>query len=173
MKTNLVFALCFCLISTSTCFAVGSTKAAYIGGTAIEFKGAEKNVEGTLDLTDEKDLRFVNKFNGKQNTFVIPYDRIIDMEYGHKTGRRVGAAIATAILISPIGLFLLFSKKRKHYVTIGYQDAEGKEQVAVLELGKDLVRTALPTLEARTGKKMTYQEGSGKDKMDPEKEKKK
>lgn len=48
---------------------------------------------------------------------------------------------------------------------IGYNDAEGKEQVAVMELGKDLIRTGLPTLEARSGKKITYQEGSGKDKQ--------
>lgn len=173
MKKNFILALCFCLFTTSSCFALGSSKAAYVGGTTDQFKGAKKNIEGTLNLEDEKELRFVNKFNGQMNTFVIPYDHIIDMEYGHKTGRRVGAAIATAILISPVGLFLLFSKKRKHFVTIGYHDAEGKEQVAVLELGKDLVRTALPTLEARTGKKMTYQEGSGKDKTDPEKKEKK
>lgn len=151
-------------VLNSVAFGVDSKKAEYIGGTAPDFKGAKKNISGTLSLEDEKDLRFTHKFNTKEGMFTIPYDKVIDIEYGHKTGRRVGAAIATAILISPLGLFLLFSKKRKHYLTVGYYDAEGKEQVAVFELGKDIVKTTLPTIEARTGKKITYQEGSGKDK---------
>jgi len=74
----------------------------------------------------------------------------------------VGASIATAVLISPVGLFMLFSKKRKHFVTIGYLDEAGKEQVAVFELGKDIVRTTLPILEARSGKKVTHQEDDKK-----------
>ncbi|HZI20280.1 MAG TPA: hypothetical protein VEY09_16990 [Pyrinomonadaceae bacterium] len=160
----LAIALCLTLVLTPTAFALDSKKAAYIGGTAADFKGAKKNVEGTLALDNERELRFSHKFNGKAGAYAIPYDKIIDIEYGHKTGRRVGAAVATALLISPVGLFLLFSKKRKHYVTVGYSDDEGKEQVAVFELGKDLVRTALPILETRSGKKIEYQEKSGKDK---------
>lgn len=163
MRT-LAVALCLILISTPSAYALGGKKAAYIGGTASDFIGAKKNVEGTLNLENEKELQFNHRFNGKSGTYSIPYDKVIDIEYGHKTGRRVGAAVATALLISPVGLFLLFSKKRKHYVTIGYADAEGKEQVAVFELGKDIVRTALPILEARSGKEIEYQEKSGKDK---------
>jgi hypothetical protein len=70
----------------------------------------------------------------------------------------VGAAVATAVLISPAGLFLLFAKKRRYFVTIGYLDAEGAEQVAVFKLGKDIIRTALPILETRSGRKIVYQD---------------
>jgi hypothetical protein len=59
-------------------------------------------------------------------------------------------------------LFLLFSKKRKHFVTIGYKDNDGKEQVAVFELGKDIVRTTLAVLETRSGKKIEYQDEEAK-----------
>ena len=52
----------------------------------------------------------------------------------------------------------MFSKKRKHFLTIGYKDADGKDQVAVLELGKDIVRTTLPIVETRSGKKIEYQD---------------
>jgi IS4 transposase len=58
----------------------------------------------------------------------------------------------------PIGLVTLFSKKRKHYLTIGYKDAEGFDQVAVIELGKDLVRTTLAVVETRSGKKIEFQD---------------
>ena len=60
--------------------------------------------------------------------------------------------------VASIGLLTLFSKKRKHYVTIGYKDDTGKDQVAVIELGKDLVRSTLPILEKRSGKKIEYQD---------------
>ena len=41
---------------------------------------------------------------------------------------------------------------------IGDKDEAGNEQVAILELGKDIVRTTLPILEARSGKKILYQD---------------
>jgi len=66
--------------------------------------------------------------------------------------------VATTVLLGPIGLLSLMSKKRKHYVTIGYYDDAGKEQVAVFELGKELPRTVLPILEARSGKQVVDQD---------------
>jgi hypothetical protein len=47
-------------------------------------------------------------------------------------------------------------------VTIGYKDAEGKEQVAVFELSKDIARTTLSILETRSGKKIEYQDEEAK-----------
>ena len=88
----------------------------------------------------------------------IPYASILDIEYGQKAGRRVGAAAATTILLGPIGLLTLFSKKRKHFLTVGFKDTDGKDQVAVLELGKDIVRVTLPIVEKRSGKKVEYQD---------------
>jgi hypothetical protein len=91
-------------------------------------------------------------------TFSISYDKIVDIEYGQKAGRRVGAAVATTVLLGPIALVTLFSKKRKHYMTVGYKGDDDKDQVAVIELGKDVVRTMLPIVETRSGKKITYQD---------------
>jgi len=70
----------------------------------------------------------------------------------------VGAAAATTVLLGPIGLLTLFSKKRKHFLTIGFKDDSGTDQVAVLELGKDIVRTTLPVVETRSGKQVEYQD---------------
>jgi hypothetical protein len=94
----------------------------------------------------------------KGQTLTIPYKDIIDIEYGQKAGRRVGAAVATTVLLGPIGLLSLFSKKRKHYLTIGFKDSAQKEQVAVIELGKDIVRTTLPIVSTRSGKEIEYQD---------------
>ena len=164
-----IIALCLVLsLSPLTALAVGAKKAAYVGGTAVEFKDAKKQIEGSLETNDEKEMRFVYAGN---YTFSIPYDHFIDMEYGKKSGRRVGAAVATTILLGPLGLLTLMSKKQKHFLTIGYTDAAGKEQVAIFELGKDLFRTTLPILEARSGKKITYQDAKDEKKMEKEKKK--
>jgi hypothetical protein len=157
--------VCISLLFNSVAFAgLNSKKAAFIGGTAKDkfFPNVTKPVEGDLMTNDEKLLKFTYKLGNESRLYSIPYDQIIDIEYGQKAGRRVGAAIASAILLTPLGLFMLFSKKRKHYVTIGYKDEEAKEQVAVFELGKDIVRTTLPIIETRSGKKITYQDEEAK-----------
>lgn len=138
-----------------------SDSASYYGGTMTEFKDAKKEIKGRLDTSDEKVLVF--KY-GKNQTASIPYSNFIDMEYGQKSGRRVGAAVATTILLGPIGLLTLFSKKQDHFLTLGFTDESGKEQVAVFKLNKDMVRTTLPILEARSGKKVEYQSKSAEKK---------
>ena len=60
-----------------------------------------------------------------------------------------------ALTISP---WLLLSKKRKHFLTISWKDENDKDQAAVLEIGKDIIRVQLATLEARTGRKVEYQD---------------
>ena len=52
---------------------------------------------------------------------------------------------------------MLFSKKRKHYLTIEYKDG-GKAQAGVFEIGKDIVRTTLKVLETRSGQDVEYQD---------------
>jgi hypothetical protein len=138
-----------------------SDSASYYGGTMAAFKDAKKEVKGHLITTDEKALVFNY---GKNQSVSIPYANFVDMEYGQKSGRRVGAAVATTILLGPIGLLTLFSKKQDHFLTLGYTDEEGKEQVAVFKLNKGMVRTTLPILEARSGKKVEYQSKSAEKK---------
>jgi hypothetical protein len=134
------------LISVSlTSFAgVDSKKAVYVGGTVAELK---QETEGTFSAADPKEM----VFQYKQGKFTVPYDRIDSLEYGQKAGRRVGLTIA----VTPIALL---SKKRRHFLTLNYKDADDKEQAAVFELGKDIVRVTLSSMEARTGRKVEYQD---------------
>jgi hypothetical protein len=123
---------------------LGSDKTMYVGGTINSIK---QGAEGKSSTTDEK----VFVFQYKGGDLKIPYDRVNDLEYGQKAGRRLGVAI----MVTPLALF---SKKRKHYLTIGYTDENDKQQAAVFELGKDVVRVTLASLEARTGRKIEYQD---------------
>ncbi|MGH9670876.1 MAG: hypothetical protein ACRD3A_12300 [Terriglobales bacterium] len=123
---------------------LGSDKTLYVGGTVKDLKDM---TEGKSSAKDEKVFVFV--YEGGR--LEIPYDRVNSLEYGQKAGRRVGAAV----LVSP---YLLFSKKRKHFITINYLDDDDKQQAVVLELGKNIVRVTLASLEARTGRKVEYQD---------------
>jgi hypothetical protein len=57
-----------------------------------------------------------------------------------------------------VGVVALFSKKRRHYLTINFKNEEGKDQAVVFELGKDVTRTMIATLQARTGQKVEYED---------------
>jgi len=131
-------------------------KTMYIGGTITTIK---EGTEGQSSAKDEK----VFVFSAGASKIEIPYDQVDGLEYGQKAGRRVGATMALGITTLGIGaLPVLFSKKRKHFLTITWKDAEGKGQAAVFELGKDVIRTTIATLEARTGKKVEYQDEEAK-----------
>lgn len=125
--------------------AVDSKKAQYVGGTVT---GIPEKAEGTLDTRNESALVFTAK---NAAPLSIPYDAISEIEYGQKAGRRV----AVAVLVSPLALF---SKKRKHFMTVTFKDAAGREQAAVFELGKDISRTTLTIVETRSGKEIQYQD---------------
>lgn len=43
-------------------------------------------------------------------------------------------------------------------MTVGYQGANGTDQVVVFEIGKDVIRTTLAIVQTRSGKKVVYQD---------------
>lgn len=145
MKRSIAFLLVCIFTLDFVAFAgLGSGKTLYVGGTENQIK---EGTEGSSSARDETNFDFAYK-GGKLD---IPYAQVNDLEYGQKAGRRIGLAIA----ISP---WLLFSKKRKHFLTVGWKDEQDKQHAAVFELGKSIIRTTIATLEARTGKKVDYQD---------------
>ena len=127
---------------------LGGDKTMYIGGTINKIK---EGTEGKSSARDEKVFVFEYNDGKTPSRLEIPYDKVDSLEYGQKAGRRVGVAV----VVNP--LFIL-SKKRRHFLTIGYKDADDKQQAAVFEMGKDVIRINLTTLEARTGQKIEYQD---------------
>jgi hypothetical protein len=125
-------------------------------GAAMHPGGPAKCVGGTITslrtgingevLTSTPDA-FV--FVAPSGTVRIPYDKINLIEYGQDVQRRV----MLAWMISPMFLLL---KSRKHFLTLGFQDAEGRQQALVLRLDKRAVRPTLAALEARSGRTVTF-----------------
>jgi len=128
-------------------------KAKYVGGTMP----LRDEVEGALSASDRSHLYF---YVEKGADYKLRYDSITTLSYGQHAGRRIGATIALGVTTLGIGaLPVLFSKKRRHYLTIQFKDAESKEGgAAIFELGKDVIRTMLATLAGRTGKVIEFED---------------
>ena len=123
---------------------LAQSRAEYVGGTASTLASGNT---GSIDASDQRYLAFYTK----RGQVRVSYDRVNLLEYGQKVDRRLLAAA----VISP--MFLL-SKSRKHFLTIGYTDEDGRQQALVFRVDKGSIRSALVSLEARTGLKIQYQD---------------
>lgn len=146
-KTTALF-VCLAFFTTSMYAGIGADKAVYRGGTIA----LEQGHEAKINLAGNALV-----YQTKQGAITIPYDQVESIEYGQKAGRRIGMAVAMTVLISPIGLLALASKKRNHMVTVSWKTPDGASEAAVFELGKDLVRPVLASLEKKSGKAIEYQ----------------
>lgn len=131
------------LVSLAAAESTG-VRANCVGGTLESPRG---NTSGRLDITGGEGLAF----QYGSAVLRIPYTRVHTLEYGQRVNRRYAAAI----IISPL---LLLSKSRKHFLTIGYTDTDGQQQALVFRLGKGDVRSILAGLEARTGRRVEFQD---------------
>ena len=120
------------------------SRAEYVGGTADQFNAG---ASGAIEVGDSRYFAFY----AKKSQLRVAYDRINLIEYGQQVDRR----IALAVVISPL---LLLSKKRKHFLTVGYEDEAGRQQALVFRVDKEDIRATLVSLEARTGLKVEYQD---------------
>lgn len=134
------------LFAAAVCVMAGGpgVRAQFIGGTLTTV--APKST-AVLDLADVETLGVVCG----ATSFRIPYRKINTLEYGQHVSRRYAAAV----IISPI---LLLSKSRRHFITLGYVDADGAQQALVLRIEKGDIRSVLSALEARSGRRVEYQD---------------
>ena len=81
---------------------------------------------------------------GKSERFSIPTKAVTELFYSRVSGRR----IKTALIGSPL---LLFTKGRKHYLTISFNDGANVAGAVELQLHKDNYRGTIRALEEVTG----------------------
>jgi hypothetical protein len=121
-----------------------------VGGTIAEVPAKSR---GRLDLTGVDSLTL--RCDRIETELRIDYRKVSTLEYGQNVSRRYAAAI----VISPI---LLLSKSRRHFVTLGYLDTEARQQALVFRVEKGDIRAVLASLEARTGKRVEYQDNEAR-----------
>lgn len=134
------------LLALSSLLEAGGTgsRVLYVGGTVA---GVPLKSEGRIELAGDDAL----SLSTRNSSFQIPWKDINTIEYGMRVSRRY----MEAVLISPV---FLIAKRRTHFLTLGYTDAEGKQQAMVLQVGKEEIRPLLVSLEARTGRRVEYQD---------------
>ncbi len=131
----------------------------YVGGTVTAIP---QQAVGELSTADENILSFTwPKGESGGGEWRIPYNRITYLGYGQHAGRRVGTAAALApasVLVVPVFVPVMWSKKRRHYLTLAFKDDQDKQQAVIFMVGKKSIRVLPTVLEVRTGLKLQYED---------------
>jgi len=147
-RPNLVASIVILLTFSLLTYGQGNSfkKIRYQGGS-IASKVKSDDWNNRLTVTPEEiKLEFKDGV-----TSTIDPKKVTGLSYGQEAHRRVGTMILLAVLISPIALFGLLHKTRKHYVGIEWQDAEGKKNGVLLQADKDNYKGVLMALRGVTG----------------------
>jgi hypothetical protein len=144
------------LVSVKQCLVVllalsSLLQARETGNRVVFVGGTVSGIQARSSARVEVESADALEFDSRGTSFRIPYKDINTLEYGLTVNRRY----IEAALISPV---FLFSKKKSHFLTIGFVDKDGKQQAMVLQVGKDDIRPLLVSLEARTGLRIEYQD---------------
>jgi len=142
MLRTLIIALAGLGLPLALAAAEPGFKVELVGGTPGQFP-ARASIR--LDLSDADSMLL----RADKSELRVSYQKVNTLEYGQTVSRRYAAAV----LISPV---LLLSKSRKHFVTLGFTDGEGKQQALVLRVDKGDIRSVLAGLEARTGRRVEF-----------------
>jgi hypothetical protein len=150
-RAALLFLAAAFLIEASLQAAVHRFDCMYVGGSV---PGLKEETAGLTHTADET----VFHFDYKTGSLTIPYQQITSLEYGMNVGKHgVGTAAAFGAAFGAAGVAgVMVSKRRRHYLTVGFLDENQKPQVAVFEIGKDRIWATLYNLQNKTGKKLEY-----------------
>jgi hypothetical protein len=127
-----------------TLAASPATHVQYVGGTLSQLPA---KASGTLRIGDEDTFTF----QASGATINVPYRDVNMLEYGQRVSRRY----LEAIFISPV---FLLAKRRAYFLTVGYTDSAGNQQAMIFQVSGKEIRPVLVSLEARSGKKVEYQD---------------
>ena len=135
IATLLLLALVLSPASAST-----FEKAEYFKNAAAGQKKGDK-IQGSL-IVEDYEIRFVGRKGEAEVN--IPASAIRKVQYERAAKPRYAEGIL-------IAWPLLFTKSKKHYLTVHYTDSSGASQYMLVRLHKSNFRMALAEIEARTG----------------------
>jgi hypothetical protein len=151
-------ALLVVFVTPALASALAGDKAAYVGGTLARFNTPSKRIEGLIELRRGHFVFVPANSPHAAEPLRIDYESIRHLEFGQRASRRVPLAVTTSTVLGPLGLMSLLAKSRAHYLTLTYAGEQGRTEVIVIELGKQVVRSTLADVEARSGIPIEYQD---------------
>jgi hypothetical protein len=141
-----ILALLLCFLFPIGAFAGDSGyKIVYDGGSIPDVKAGN-------DMKLLLDGSIIRVKKGDKEIAAIPAAAITEISYGQDVHRRVGAAIGVAVFSLGIGALLAFSKSKKHFIGLTWDDG-GKKGGLAFQADKSDYRGLLAGLEGVTGKK--------------------
>src|SRR5262245_35144045 len=147
MRRLISICLCTILIATQVLAKANVFAVRYVGGSltsTVEPDDWKNNITITSEV-------ITLKFRDGQELKINPKNvRVIT--HGHQTSRRIAPYVALAA-ISPLFLVGMLKKKKRNYVGIAFETAEGKKEGVNLQARNDKYRALLTALEAVTGLK--------------------
>jgi hypothetical protein len=154
-----LLALVLCIVVPATAFAVEKQTAypvIYSGGSYPTVKAGE-----VLRLfIDQDQIRmfrqggaWIGTGRNRKEPLIIKAASITELSYGQEVHRRVGTAVAVAMVSFGIGLLVALSKSKKHYIGVVWDAGDGKKGGLVIQADKDQYRGLIAALEGITGKK--------------------
>lgn len=151
---------CMILLFFQVITYIPEEAAQYVGGTVTTIP---QEATGELITDDENILSFTWGKAGQSGggEWRIPYKHVNYLGYGQHAGRRVGTAMALSpavIVTSGVAIPVMWSKKRRHYITLGFKDDQDKTQSVIFLVGKKSIRTLPTILQVRTGVKLQYED---------------
>jgi hypothetical protein len=151
MRSFIAIALCFAT-SFSAFAGEGAYKLSFEGGSVTTFKTGEH-----LQLFLDQDK--VRISGDKTAVLNLPASSITEITYGQDVHRRIGAAIGLAAVSLGAGALMAFTKSKKHYIGITWDDAD-KKGGAAFQADKNDYRGVLAGLEGITGRKAISSEAT-------------
>lgn len=154
-RATLSVGLCAVLLSVSVSAETDiGYKVKYSGGSL-------PNVKAGQDLKMYVDGQNVRLRSGKNGFTYIPTASITEVSYGQEVHRRIGTAAGLAVVSFGIGALVAFSKSKKHYVGLTW-DNSGNKGGLVIQADKDEYRGLIAALEGVSGKKAVDTDPPGK-----------
>lgn len=89
---------------------------------------------------------------GKGDELIIPGKKITRLTEGEYARRRVAESIALGILVAPLALFGLFSKKQRDVFAIEYIDSSKNSDATMIQMKKKYSPQLRAKLQAISGK---------------------
>ena len=158
MKRMTAVALLVLLTTPTLASALAGDKAAYVGGTIARFNMPSTRIEGRVEIGPRQFVFVPENGLHAAEPLLIDYESIRHLEFGQHASRRVPLVVAATAVLGPLGLVSLSAKSRAHYLTLTYAGEQGRTEVIVIELGKNVVRSTLAVVEARSGVPIKYQD---------------
>lgn len=147
---HFISAVCIVLLLQTVALAQASGfKVRYLAGS-VETKTDRDDWQNNLVIHSDE-IRV--ELKDGQRLSVDPKS-VTSISYGREATRHVARWVALGILVHPIAALALFNENVKHYVSIEYETAEGKNAGLLIQAHKNNYRNVLALLRGATGKEV-------------------